>query len=326
MTKLVSIVIPVFNAAGFLAEAIGSALAQTYADIEVIVVDDGSTDGTPTVLESFATQVKTVRQNNAGVSAARNRATELARGAFIQYLDADDLLAPEAVEDRVESLESSGEDVAYSDWDRVEEDSFGTVISCQVISNRMEDVSPDPEIAAFTLFWAPPAALLYRREIVNRIGGWNESLPIIQDARFILDAAMCGARFIHVPGPGAKYRVRLGEGLSRTSTERFARDVYTNALQVEAVWRERGALTPDRRRAVYQVLDYTARALFECDYALFQDNLRWLYKLEPRFRASWPKAAGALARLLGVRTTSKVLSLIGKPPPVVVDRAGRPCT
>src|SRR2546427_2427416 len=93
MRKLVSILIPVYNAEAFVAETIDSALNQTWPDKEIIVVDDGSSDNSREILKSFEPAgVRLVEQENRGASAARNRAFSEAQGEFIQYLDADDLL------------------------------------------------------------------------------------------------------------------------------------------------------------------------------------------------------------------------------------------
>ena len=89
---VVSIVIPCYNCELFLAETLESAFAQSYAHTEMIVIDDGSTDGTARLIRSYAGRVKAEFGPNRGASAARNRGTALARGEFIQYLDADDLL------------------------------------------------------------------------------------------------------------------------------------------------------------------------------------------------------------------------------------------
>src|SRR5438132_1122109 len=96
--KLVSILIPVYNAEAFVAEAIQSALDQTWPAKEVIAVDDGSTDRSPEILEGFGGRVKIIEQENRGASAARNRALNQAQGEFIQFLDADDLLSPDKLE------------------------------------------------------------------------------------------------------------------------------------------------------------------------------------------------------------------------------------
>src|SRR5437867_11129353 len=98
MPRLVSILIPVYNAESFVAEAIQSALDQTWPAKEVIAVDDGSTERSAKILESFGSRIRIIGQENRGASAARNRALAEARGAFIQYLDADDLLPPAKIE------------------------------------------------------------------------------------------------------------------------------------------------------------------------------------------------------------------------------------
>jgi glycosyltransferase involved in cell wall biosynthesis len=229
----VSVVIPCYNAELFLRETVESALRQDYPDVEIVLVDDGSTDGTANLIRSFRSQVRAEFGPNRGPSAARNRGTALATGSFIQYLDADDLLLPGAIRKRVQALAASGADVAYSDWQRLEEQAGGLFSPGEVVSRTIEEVHPDPEIACFSDFWAPPAALLYRRSIVDRIGSWNESLPVIQDARFLLDAALHGARFVHVSGVGAYYRVHRGPSVSRRDPVRFVRDCFRNATQVE---------------------------------------------------------------------------------------------
>lgn len=99
---LVSIVIPAYNYAKYLPDAIDSVLAQTYEPIELIVVDDGSTDGTPQVLAEYGNRIRTIRKSNAGLSAARNTGIQAARGEFIAFLDADDQWLPEKLQRQME--------------------------------------------------------------------------------------------------------------------------------------------------------------------------------------------------------------------------------
>lgn len=92
--SLVSCIVPVFNGEQFLGEALDSILAQTHPSLEIIAVDDGSTDGTAAVLAAYADRVRSIRQENAGGAAARNRGLDEARGEFIAFLDADDIWHP----------------------------------------------------------------------------------------------------------------------------------------------------------------------------------------------------------------------------------------
>ncbi len=89
--SLVSVIIPVYNCERYLSEAVGSVLAQTYGDFEAIVVDDGSTDGSPGIAKGFSGDVRYVHQPRSGAAAARNNGAALARGSYIAFLDADDL-------------------------------------------------------------------------------------------------------------------------------------------------------------------------------------------------------------------------------------------
>src|SRR5215217_4540128 len=114
---LTSIVIPCYNAARFVVKTLESAFSQTYTLTEIIVVDDGSTDGSAELIRAYGNRVKAEFGPNRGGGAARNRGTALACGEFIQYLDADDLLMPDAIEKRVAALQQSTADVAYSDFE-----------------------------------------------------------------------------------------------------------------------------------------------------------------------------------------------------------------
>ena len=112
-SRLVSVIIPAFNAARYIRQALDSALAQTYYAIEVIVVDDGSSDATASIVEEFIkkdARVQFVRQCNAGVGAARNTAIRMARGKYIAPLDADDIWFPEKLEKQVACMEQYGEE------------------------------------------------------------------------------------------------------------------------------------------------------------------------------------------------------------------------
>ena len=116
MKPLVSILIPAYNAESTIAATLRSAVAQTWERKEIIIVDDGSTDGTFEVARQFESQsVSVLRQNNQGAAAARNTAFSLCHGDYIQWLDADDLLAPTKIERQLTSLrETDSERVLLS--------------------------------------------------------------------------------------------------------------------------------------------------------------------------------------------------------------------
>ena len=295
--SVVSIVIPAYNAQRWIAQTLESVAVQSV-DAETILIDDGSTDLTAQLVAEDFPWVKLYRTSNQGVSAARNFGTDQATGEFIQYVDADDLLVAGAIGHRLEALKESGADVAYSDWQRLIESEDGSFSPGAVVDHTIESVDEDAQIAAFTDFWAPPVALLYRRTIVDRIGRWNPRLPIIQDARFLLDAALHNGRFVHVAGVGAYYRLR-GSSLSRRSAIDFVRDCYTNGVEVEHWWTEHGGLDASRRRALVRVYGQVARGSYENDRETFDLAYAALRRLDQRYIPSSPRHLNLTSKLIG---------------------------
>ena len=118
---MVSIIIPVYNVLPYLKESLDSAVNQTYKDLEIIIVDDGSTDGSASVCDSYKTdpRVKVVHQENKGLSGARNTGLDLAAGDYIYFLDADDAILPEMIQTMVDGIEKSGTDVSVCGYNAV---------------------------------------------------------------------------------------------------------------------------------------------------------------------------------------------------------------
>ena len=115
-SKLVSIVIPCFNTEPWLNEAIDSCLSQSYPSIEIIVIDDGSTDGSLDIIKSYSDRIIWETGPNQGGNHARNRGFALSKGDYVQFLDADDYLLPQKLEKQVQFLKTTGADVVYGDW------------------------------------------------------------------------------------------------------------------------------------------------------------------------------------------------------------------
>jgi glycosyltransferase involved in cell wall biosynthesis len=309
---LVSVLVPSFDKAAYVAETLDSAMAQTLSDLELIVVDDGSRDASRTVLQRYEGRATIVYQANQGASAARTAALSRARGRYVQYLDADDLLLPHALADRVAALEHSGADVAYSDYQSLRRAADGTFARAEAVSRRIEAVDPDPQLACFGRFWLPPAALLYTRALTARLS-WSATLPVIQDARYLFDAARAGARFVHVAGVSALYRQDADASLSRASSARFVRDVLTHTDEVAQLWRADGPLDERRRAALVGNYDYAARGLFRQHPELAERCADALHELGGLRPLGWPRIARTLHRTLGHRAALSVLSLIGRP-------------
>ena len=125
MTDLVSIIVPVYKVEPYLRQCLDSALAQTHRDIEVIVVDDGSPDGCPTICDEYAAadpRVRVIHQANGGISVARNAALDAARGDWIMFLDGDDWLEPKLVQTVLAVVHEREADLVVFDFDQVFDD------------------------------------------------------------------------------------------------------------------------------------------------------------------------------------------------------------
>ena len=227
---------------------------------EIIVVDDGSTDGTGDIIRSFGKQIRPAFGPNRGAGAARNIGTRLARGDFLQYLDSDDLLMVGTLPVRLQALQLSEADVAHTDWQELVEHADGSYKPGVVRHPPLELIAMDIQVATATSrFWAPPVALLYRRTIVESVGQWREDLKIIQDARFLFDVAARGAHFIYISGIGAFYRVR-STSVSRRSPARFVEECIRNATEIERLWYSQRTPTRIRSDAICEIWNSLAVA------------------------------------------------------------------
>jgi glycosyltransferase involved in cell wall biosynthesis len=177
IADLVSVIVPAYNAAGFIAEALDSALSQTYSNLEVIVVDDGSTDDTAEIVEAVVSRdprVRLLRQKNCGVAAARNRGIEQSRGALIAPLDADDLWRPDKIAKQVAAMRSGGQGVAMVYAWSVFIDESGRVLPRGGSFARHEgEVFP---FLLFRNFIGNGSAPLLRRDHVLEVGGYDATL------------------------------------------------------------------------------------------------------------------------------------------------------
>lgn len=126
MSKEVTLVIPVYNAAPYLETCVNSVLAQTYPNIDCLLIDDGSTDDSPALLDRMAAahpdRLRVIHQPNAGVAAARNLGIQLARGEYLMFADNDDFMVPDYVSHMVQELEAADADMVVSGFHRVSED------------------------------------------------------------------------------------------------------------------------------------------------------------------------------------------------------------
>jgi GT2 family glycosyltransferase len=220
---LVSIVIPCFNVDRFVAEAVNSALAQTHPAIEVIAVDDASTDATVEVLRGFGDRIRLeTNRANAGPGATRNRGLALARGEFVQFLDADDVLAPEKVQ-RCLAAFADDSDMVFCRNEYFRDDhSRGLPALTQSLTTRLiGHMHWDPARAAeYVLREEIQTAMpLHRAEYLRRVGGFREDIWSMEDTELHFRLVLSGARIqrvdqvlVHCRHHGSPFRLRTRQG------------------------------------------------------------------------------------------------------------------
>ncbi len=193
--ELVSTVIPVYNRPALIVDSVASVLAQTYRPIEIIVVDDGSTDQTPAVLQSLAAQHPEIRvlcQPNRGVGAAREHGRLCARGEFIQYLDSDDRLLPNKFAVQVAALRKApAAGIAYGVTRLIDADGNVLESPYKWTGRSFEQLLP----ALLVDRWWNTHTPLYRREVCDGIGAWRP-LPMSEDWEYEARVAASGTRLI----------------------------------------------------------------------------------------------------------------------------------
>ncbi len=255
MSAPVTIAIPCFNSARWIGAAIQSALDQDWPEKEVIVVDDGSTDRSRDEVRAFGDRVRLLEGGHRGGNAARNSAVAAARGEWVQFLDADDLLLPQKLSQQLAG--AADEDVIFS-----------PVLFEQDGNCTAGAIDPRRTIEALWLAWELPqtGGCLWRKSALSRIGGWNEATPCCQEYELYSRAIQAGLRFRFSEPAGAVYRVWSDVTLCRKDPTQVV-EVRTQLYRQFVGWlRDTKLLTEDDLRLA-------GRACFEMARTLARHNL-----------------------------------------------------
>lgn len=304
-SNLISVIIPAFNAEKTIELTLSSVFNQTYSPLEILVVNDGSTDGTLAILEKFESKIKIITIENKGVSNARNVGLANSKGNYIQFLDADDLLIENKIEIQHNALMTTNADVAYGNWETFVEENG--IIKCKQINNKT--LSEDIELHIFTDFWCPPAALLYSKRIVTKIGPWKEWLPIIQDARYMLDAALSNGKFVYCSNLVAKYRTGSQNSLSNQNSLAFVKDIFNNTKDVWSIWQKGDGNAQSKKEAVIKSLRYCIHEFSKLDKKLFNEAIDYLLKINPKYIPPQFGMLKLLSILFSYKTAEKIAAI-----------------
>ena len=300
MKKLVSVIIPCFNGEKWLKEAINSCLNQTYPKIEIIVIDDGSTDNSLEIIKSYGEKVIYESGENRGGNHARNRGFALSSGEYIQYLDADDYILPEKIERQVRFLEETGADVVYGDWKRQYHLPDG-----KIFMGEINVCGPHKDFLEFVLKgkdpWLTTIVPLFKRDAVVRSGGWDENLKAVQDRDFYISVAISGAKCLY---QGGCYSIHRKYGNVTVSTSNKSVWLENNLLlmeKAEVKLDKLGKLSTIYKKALaHSYFQSITCSCIYLDYYRYLELLRKTKSLDPDFlpNSSILKSGGAAYNLL----------------------------
>lgn len=302
----VSILIPCFNAERWIRQAIESALAQTWSNVEVIVVDDGSTDSSVDVIASFAGRIRWETGPNRGGNIARNRLLALATGEWLQYLDADDYLLPGKIECQAAFLQS------HRDVDVL----IGPVLLEHVSADGSTHREPwpipvphDPWILLARWYLPQTGAPLWRKQAILDVGGWKPDQPRCQEHELYLRLLMGEKRFAYSACDGAIYRQWSESTLWKR--DRKATRLLRAAIvdREEMFLRSRNALTDERLTAINQGRFEMARLAWQSDRVEARAILDVIRHSQPDFvpaGAAAPPMYRWLYRSIGFSATETV--------------------
>jgi glycosyltransferase involved in cell wall biosynthesis len=238
----VSVIIPTYNRAHLVGEAIESVLSQTYEDLELIVVDDGSEDETRKIVSSYSSQITYLHQEQEGVSAARNRGIEQAQGEYLSFLDSDDLWLKEKLYLQMEYLTSHPEIlICYTDeiWIRK-----GVRVNPMKKHRKYSGMIFEH---CLPLCIVSPSSVVIKRQLLDEVGGFDETLEVCEDYDLWLRiSARYPIRFIEKPlivkrGGHGDQLSRKWNGQDRfriRALVKLLEEDYISPNQREVAWRE----------------------------------------------------------------------------------------
>jgi glycosyltransferase involved in cell wall biosynthesis len=313
-TPLVSVLIPAYNCQAHIKDALNSLLNQTYSDIEIIIVNDGSADQTKSEIGKVKdNRVKIFDQQNKGQCAASNKAFVECKGELIKFFDADDILNPENIELQVKRLNGDYEYVASSQWGRFYNDDLTTFkLNPESVWRDMAPVDWLVESWTNGLNMMQCALWLIPREILEKSGLWDERLSLNNDIDFFARVLLASKGVKFTPNARLYYRSGVKGSLSGTfSRKALEAAILSNELAANHLLAAEDS--PRTRLAAANILQVWAYNT----YPQFPDLTK---KLEQRIEAlggsTYPipgsKAKKKLSQLIGWKAAQKMHSIYSK--------------
>lgn len=225
---LVSIIIPCYNSASYIEETLRSVISQTYSNIEIIIIDDGSTDNSKDIIDSFDdSRIKYFRQENKGQCAASNFGVSKSLGDYIKFFDADDVMNTEHVEEQLKRLDGSETAIASCAWGRFYDGNPSSAIfKPETVWKDMLPIDWLRESLSQKNDMMPAWLWLIPRKVWNKSGGWNESLSLNNDFEFSTRLVLNATEILFAPNAKVYYRSGISNALSASTNAKAFNDAY----------------------------------------------------------------------------------------------------
>lgn len=312
----VSILIPLYNSESYIAQTIESCINQTYKNVEIIIVDDGSTDKSYEVAKTYESQypnITLLKQKNAGAPVARNKAFELSKGDYIQYLDADDILDPDKIYKQLVALEEKKKNtIAYSKLGVFNKTIHNTIW----INNRLKNVYNDSK--AFLLdLWASGAGIftimwLTPRELIQNSGGWDETLTKNQDGEFFARVTFLADTVVYVPESISYYRTDNENSISRHVSKKSLQANFDSFETYMNLFKDEINNSNVRESLALVYSKYMFRVYPEHNNLVIktEDKLRYLGFKKPIIKQG--QKYYYLSKIIGIYNVIRIRKLLGK--------------
>ena len=260
----VSIIIPLYNAQDYIEECINSALNQTYPNIEIIVVNDGSTDNSLSIANKFSNKkcIKIISQPNKGAAAARNVGLLHSTGEYIQFLDSDDILDSHKIEEQINIFRNNNWNkniIVFGKWTKL-----GMDIS--KMSHNQTSIWHTYQVATDILIdfslnccCLPPNVYLTPKTLINKVGYWNESLTKNDDGEFFARILNAASSLIFCNTSLALYRPTPNSLSKRISHQAAFSQIQSQILMSEIIIKSENVKA---KEAIYQMLNASLRSLY----------------------------------------------------------------
>lgn len=310
MIEFVSILIPCYNAERWIARAIESALAQTWPNKEVIVVDDGSTDDSLAVIRTFDGRIRWESGPNGGGNVARNRLLQLARGDWVQYLDADDYLRSTKLERQLQVLREHPDcDVICGPtaWERMRDGEL-------VCTDETIPTPRDPWVLLAKWQLPQTGGPLWRRAALNHVDGWRVGQPCCQEHELYLRLLATGRNFEFFDECLAVYCDSEDDArVTRKVPGQVDRQRLIIFDRMEQILADRKELTTARQQAINDARHQLARKYWRSDKPLKTSILARIRRSDPNYLPdrgpASPLAYIAMYRLLGFESAQVMAAL-----------------